>query len=102
MKNRTYVSGPMTGIADFNRPAFNAAADRLRAQGHDVVNPADVNLGPGATWEAYMRVDLADMMTCDTIYMIAGWENSRGARIERRLAMDLGLTVIYADERVAA
>jgi len=28
--NRIYLSGPMTGIADYNFPAFNAAAARLR------------------------------------------------------------------------
>ena len=94
---KIYVSGPMTGLPDLNKPAFNAEAARLRSEGHDVVNPADVNLGPGADWADYMRVDLADMLTCDTIFMLPGWESSKGARIERRLAMDLGLAVMYAE-----
>lgn len=45
---RVYLAGPMTGIADYNFPAFNAAAARLRAEGFDVVNPADHGVVDGA------------------------------------------------------
>lgn len=45
---RVYLAGPMTGIADYNFPAFNAAAARLRAVGFDVVNPADHGVVEGA------------------------------------------------------
>ncbi|HCF9557714.1 TPA: DUF4406 domain-containing protein [Pseudomonas aeruginosa] len=31
MKHRVYLSGPMTGIPDFNYPAFNAEEKRIRA-----------------------------------------------------------------------
>ena len=36
---RIYISGPMTGVAELNRPAFDAAEKRLTAQGHFVINP---------------------------------------------------------------
>ena len=36
-----YLSGPMTGLPDLNFPAFHAAADKLRSQGVQVVNPAE-------------------------------------------------------------
>ena len=39
---RIYISGPMTGHADHNFPAFDAAAERLRAEGHFVINPAEL------------------------------------------------------------
>lgn len=48
--NRVYVAGPMTGIPDFNYPAFNAVADQLRAQGYEVENPADHGIVEGAQW----------------------------------------------------
>lgn len=38
---RIYLAGPMRGYAEFNFPAFHAAAARLREQGHTVFNPAE-------------------------------------------------------------
>lgn len=39
---RIYLSGPMTSLPDSNIPAFDAAAKRLREQGHFVINPHDL------------------------------------------------------------
>ena len=39
---RVYISGPMTGKPDLSRSAFDAAAERLREQGHFVINPHDL------------------------------------------------------------
>lgn len=49
--NRVYVAGPMTGIADFNYPAFNAVADQQRTHGYEVENPADHGIVEGAQWQ---------------------------------------------------
>jgi hypothetical protein len=37
---RAYIAGPMTGLPEFNFPAFHAAAASLRARGFEVENPA--------------------------------------------------------------
>lgn len=91
---RVYVAGPMSGIAEHNFPAFNEAASRLRAQGLVVVNPAELNVGQEGDWAACMRRDVAEMVTCDTLALLPGWDRSRGALVEVRLARDLGLRVI--------
>lgn len=90
---RIYVAGPMTGLPDFNYPAFHAAAARLRAEGHHVENPAENPAPACGTWLAYMRLALAQVATCDAVFMLPGWRESRGARIEHGLALDLGLEV---------
>lgn len=44
------LSGPMSGLPDYNYPMFNLAAKQLREAGYDVVNPADNTHLVGATW----------------------------------------------------
>ena len=85
----------MTGLDELNYPAFNKMAAYLRSQGHRVENPASNPAPPCGTWEAYMRMALAQMLTCDTVVMLPGWSKSRGAAIEYRLAIDLGLRILF-------
>lgn len=88
-----YISGPMTGIPDLNFPAFNAAAERFRGVGAVVVNPAELNPEPGKSWGECMRVDIAALMKCDSIFMLAGWRLSRGATLEHHIAQSLGMNI---------
>jgi hypothetical protein len=92
-----YLSGPMTGLPGQNYAAFQAAAERLRAQGVQVISPHEITppgVGPWS-WEAHMRVDLAALLTADVIVVLPGWEGSRGALLEKTVAEDLGLVVDY-------
>lgn len=94
---RVYIAGPMSGIPDLNFPAFHAAAAKLRELGFDVINPAEINTDPSAGWAACMRADIAQLVTCDGIALLPGWENSKGARLEKHIAEALGMRVIYVD-----
>lgn len=94
MIKRIYVAGAMSGLPDMNYPAFNAEADRLRALGFEVENPAE---NPEQeSWEAYMRQALRQMLTCDTIAMLPGWIDSLGATLERDVAHRVGMTIVDA------
>jgi hypothetical protein len=92
--NRIYIAGPMSGLPDFNYPAFHAAAERLRGLGFDVENPAENPEPRCGTWLGYMRMALTQLAKCDGVALLDGWQDSRGARIERELALKLGLPVI--------
>jgi len=98
---RVYVAGPMTGLKDFNYPAFNAAADALRAQGYQVENPADHGIVPGAEWADYMAYDLTRLGLCGVIALLPGWERSEGARLEVQIGHRLGMTVVNAHDLVS-
>lgn len=88
---RVYIAGPMSGLPELNYPAFHAAAADLRAQGYEVENPAE---GPAeASYEAYLCRGLLQMLTCDTVALLPGWERSRGARIEHQVAQQLGMRI---------
>lgn len=91
---RVYISGPMTGIENHNFPAFHARAQQLRDAGHEVVNPAEMGVTDGMTWADYMRRDIAELVTCEAISLLPGWESSRGARLEHVLAMALGMEIL--------
>ena len=89
----------MSGLPDLNFPAFNAKAAELRAAGIDAVNPAEKQDEgkPDMSWADYMRQDLVLMMDCHAIHMLPGWKNSRGARLEHLIAVELGFTVSGAE-----
>lgn len=93
---RIYIAGPMTGIEDFNFPAFNAAAQSLIEDGWHVENPADHGIVQGAEWEDYLAYDLTRLGTCGAIYLLPGWQASKGATLEVHIAQALGMEIFTA------
>lgn len=88
-----YLSGPMTGLPEFNFPAFHAAAKALRACGYDVANPAEINATTDGTWQSYLRKDIKALCDCDALALLPGWEQSPGAHLELHVAHRLGLEI---------
>lgn len=93
---RVYISGPITGLLGNNREAFARAADTLRKTFNveRVINPHDIVLDGNPTWEDHMKADLIAMLTCDTVVMLDGWGESRGATLEEYVARQLGMKVL--------
>ena len=91
---KIYIAGPMTALADLNFPAFHAEAARLRALGHEVINPAEINPDKHMTWRECMRTDIAALVFCDAVQLLPGWENSKGATLEHHIAERLGLHIL--------
>lgn len=88
-----YVAGPMTGLPDLNKPNFDEVSRMLRDEGWVVTNPADFPVREGWEWHQYLRVALRAMSYCDSIYLLRGWEDSRGAALEYSIARGLGMQV---------
>lgn len=97
---RTYLCGPMSKMPDLNAPAFREAARSLRANGHEVVSPIELDEKDGTLvevpvgspeWQRFLRRDITAMLTCDAIHALDGWERSRGASLEMGVAEQLGL-----------
>ena len=103
-----YIAGPMRGRPLYNFPAFMRAEARLRDAGFLIVmNPAarDLRRGfnPALSLEAN-HFDLRDAFGFDldwiarhaeAIYLLDGWEDSKGAAAERATALALGIDVLY-------
>jgi len=110
---KVYIAGKMRGVKDFNKYAFNEAEKYLIGLGFDAVNPVaidesnnivlvsetgDINDIIGFTQEdlkSVIRRDVEAVIGCDAVYMLNGWETSKGARAERAIALWLGLTIMY-------
>lgn len=114
-----YVAGPMTGIPQFNFPAFDAMTERLRALGYTVHSPAEMDdpdtraaamasedgapgsgSANGETWGDFLARDvklLADN-GIEGVVCLPGWEHSRGARLETFVAYLVGLPIMRLDE----
>lgn len=102
----TYLAGPMRGLDQFNFPAFDAAAERLRAMGHAVVSPADLDRKAGFDpntstpdtdfLRRALARDLHAITECDAVAVLPGWQGSQGARLEVDLARMLGLAILDA------
>lgn len=74
-------------------------ARMIEQAGYVPVNPLCNGLPASATWEDHMKVDIKLMLDCDVVYLLPGWEDSKGARIEKELADVLGIPCIqYFDE----
>ena len=112
---KIYLAGPMRGYENFNFPAFDFAAAKLRQDGHEVFSPAERDRlihGPklennktGDEVEAEKTVgfSLRDALAtdmdwiarnADAIALLPGWEKSSGAQAELALAKALGHTQI--------
>lgn len=91
-----YISGPMTGRPDYNHPNFNRVANRLRAAGYRVINPAERTVDSEKSWGAYIGECLDDIKgvqesagVCGMLFL-DGFAESDGSCVERALGRHLG------------
>lgn len=112
---KIYIAGPMRGLMHYNFPAFDAASEEIRNEGHIPVNPADLDrqhgfdihalpddwdwstLPEGMDSKALFDRDMAALRQCDAIWLLPGWAKSTGALAEYHAAKWLGLQVIDTD-----
>jgi hypothetical protein len=104
---RVYISGPMRGYDGFNFAAFDYAKDILGLMGYEVYSPADfdreaypyhdfsTNTEPiGWDIQKVLANDFIAVCKCDAIYMLKGWENSVGGKLELAVALAAGKKVM--------
>jgi hypothetical protein len=100
---KVFISGPMSGIVDDNKAAFDAAEDRLKRAGFDVFNPAWLTFTSGWDRNDILTIDMVALSKCDAIYQLDGWEKSKGAIAENSFALSsnkIFLSDDYIDFRI--
>ena len=104
---KAYIAGPMRNYDRYNFPAFDAAKDWMIEQGWDPVSPADLDRAVGITGYTTdlpddfifgaLRRDFKAICECDAIVFLPGWEASSGARAERFVGEQIGLSFFHID-----
>jgi hypothetical protein len=107
-----YISGPITGKRNNNRRAFEKAHEKLeKTFGYEdgkfrIISPikiaetVDLNFSDTnkvlskhktPKWEDYMRACIKRLCDATHVYFLKGWEKSKGAVLERKIAEGLGI-----------
>lgn len=98
-KEIVYISGKVTGLDLVKVKAqFEKAERYFEELGYQVVNPMKDIIDESHPWEYYMRNDIKALMDCTKIAMLPGWGDSKGARLEKYLADQLGFSVEFLPE----
>jgi hypothetical protein len=93
---KIYISGAIT-----NNPNAKAQFDKAKKtlielnKNYYFISPMDLPHYHDEKWSSYMREDIKALMDCQAIYLIEGWEKSKGARIEKELAEILDFKIIH-------
>ena len=104
-----YIAGPMTGVPDWNLPAFFELESELLDAGFEVFNPASwdgrtvttalnfLNTTGPRSHKWYMERDLPYVTKADAVCVLPGWRKSKGASVEVAVARGLGIPVLRWD-----
>lgn len=102
---KVYISGKISDlhVDDFTRE-FKKAENYLKDLGYQPVNPLELNHDhayadslptPPEKWAYYVDIDTQALIRRDAIFMLSNWMTSKGARIERAIAHEMGLPIMY-------
>lgn len=101
-RKRIYLSGPITGIKNYLLN-FLRAENTIRAHKKfkrcDVINPARLgNVLPYGTHKEYMELCYALVGMSDKMVMLKGWQRSKGAKLEKKMAEEMDMEIYELQE----
>lgn len=112
---RIFIAGPMRGLPEYNFPEFYRAEEVVRRYGHDAVNPARLDEEDGfdphcdyrdeemaELVKSFVARNITQLVGCDAIALLPGWEDSEGAKLEVAVAQYLGLDILRVNSGARA
>lgn len=95
---KVYISGKISGLTTEEALNNFELAEKYLSENQwslELVNPMKLEHNHDKTWVEFMKEDIGALLTCDAIYLLKNWGDSKGARIERAIALELGIKIIY-------
>lgn len=100
-KESVYISGPIAGYDMQERKlAFLKVQHMLESLGFKAVNPFDNGVADEEHWRVHMRADIKMLLECDAIYMMPGWELSKGCKLELDVASSCGIRLMLESKGI--
>jgi nucleoside 2-deoxyribosyltransferase len=106
---KVYIAGPISYIRDAF-VTFDKAEKSLAYIGHKPFNPTLIQFPMGkeeegefnriGEWAYFMKRCIPELVTSDKVLMLEGWEESKGARLEKELAEKLKIPIYYTIEEI--
>ena len=88
-----FLSGAISSRLDTYRDAFNEVEEVLKDLGFTCYNPTII---PSDTeWSVAMEQTLKVLQYVNCVFVLQGWEQSKGTKIEISKARTLNIPVIY-------
>lgn len=103
---KVFISGPMTGIEGYNFPKFNRYETILTEKGYEVVNPVHICkkykekevLASTKVFNQMVNEELQELVKCDAIFLLDGWNESEGSKLELENALMHDLKIITEED----
>ena len=104
---KVYLAGPMSGYPSCNFREFERVTTKLREAGYEVFSPAEYDAKSGFNpdtdkqkpFKHYMQVDLPEVMNSDAVILLKGWEKSKGANLEVKVAKECDIPIFEFIEK---
>lgn len=96
-----YLSGPMTGLPDYNYPEFERISRLLREDEYTVLSPHETEPHPPEMyleedkWHYYMERAREMVSASTAILLMRGWPYSSGATQELKWSIEFKHDVFY-------
>ncbi len=100
IKDKVYISGkisdPSPERQKENLKLFFKKAEELKGIWEEIINPAEWETSEVTPWEVYLARDLVYIFeNRPDMYFMKGFEDSKGALLEKAVAKLLGLNLFY-------
>lgn len=97
-KNKVaYIAGSISDRLDAYQYDFCDCEMVLNHLGYVVLSPAWLPVGLHE-YEHYMEIGKDMIRACDVVFFLKGWEKSKGAKIEHKMASYLKKEIVYYDK----